>query len=525
MFIGAASGESIAALSLLLAFTVFLLLIVVILWRLSARLFRFLAAGAGNGTMDAPSVLIGLGIAAWLFPDVVRSLWNLFLGILQVLLVDAPRIVFSQISNGICLRSEDCFQSVLLAFGASSFEFAQSLLSRSGLGALDLTRLIIAAAVMAVVLLLIRQITAGGSLASGALAEAFHRAQSAYRATRPETRNLFALTAVITVAAYLSIAAIAAVSLFTPGPPIAGLAPADLEARLTTVKIVDTQAAKPFSDRYPENIAVVIPPVAAPDGSAATSPFSSEDYKFIRPRLEQDTNDSLHAYATLRSIVISEQERLGSAALAQYEVRNFGRLGGREQANHFLALYNWYSSAVRRMFDDLDTCRGATQAFASAVNAHATNLIPPQSKSENRPDRSFEAGQIIFEARAEVEGRCRARSVGWSERLPDRESFGGYLGPVGYASSWILATESESVALIIGLVGFGLFGALVSSFIRTDRNRSRRHNFLSIICIGISAAIVVFLASYAGIAIVAETEVTTNPIGPNPYQPGDEVAV
>ena len=65
--------------------------------------------------------------------------------------------------------------------------------------------------------------------------------------------------------------------------------------------------------------------------------------------------------------------------------------------------------------------------------------------------------------------------------MPDRESFGGYLGPVGYATGWILATESESVALIIGLVGFGLFGALVSSFIRTDRNRSRRHNFLSIL--------------------------------------------
>ena len=65
MFTGAVSGESIAALSLLFAFTIFLLLIVIVLWRLSARLFRFLAAGAGNGTMDAPSVLIGLGIGGF----------------------------------------------------------------------------------------------------------------------------------------------------------------------------------------------------------------------------------------------------------------------------------------------------------------------------------------------------------------------------------------------------------------------------------------------------------------------------
>ena len=34
------------------------------------------------------------------------------------------------------------------------------------------------------------------------------------------------------------------------------------------------------------------------------------------------------------------------------------------------------------------------------------------------------------------------------------------LGPIGTAAAWLLRTENTELALIIGLLGFGFFGAL-----------------------------------------------------------------
>ena len=65
--------------------------------------------------------------------------------------------------------------------------------------------------------------------------------------------------------------------------------------------------------------------------------------------------------------------------------------------------------------------------------------------------------------------------------------------------------SSVPLVLIVGLVGFGLFGALVSSFIRA-REREGPTDLFAVICIGGSAAIVIFLAAYGGIVVMAQSE-------------------
>jgi len=94
---------------------------------------------------------------------------------------------------------------------------------------------------------------------------------------------------------------------------------------------------------------------------------------------------------------------------------------------------------------------------------------------------------------------------------PDRSDFGYTLGIVGDLSIWLLRTESMPLALITGLIGFGLFGALVSTFVRVPTGQATQLDLFGVVWRGISAAIVVFLAAYSGIAIVSQTSGDPNP--------------
>jgi hypothetical protein len=53
------------------------------------------------------------------------------------------------------------------------------------------------------------------------------------------------------------------------------------------------------------------------------------------------------------------------------------------------------------------------------------------------------------------------------EHAPERRELGSYLGPFTLVASWLLRTESLSLAsLIVGTIGFGLLGSACSSFVR-----------------------------------------------------------
>jgi hypothetical protein len=85
----------------------------------------------------------------------------------------------------------------------------------------------------------------------------------------------------------------------------------------------------------------------------------------------------------------------------------------------------------------------------------------------------------------------------------------------------LINTESLPLALITGLIGFGLLGAAGSSFIRTqnvtieDRHGRIVTDLTGILLKGVSAAIAVFLAVQGGLTIFATVGSTGT--RPNPY--------
>ena len=85
-------------------------------------------------------------------------------------------------------------------------------------------------------------------------------------------------------------------------------------------------------------------------------------------------------------------------------------------------------------------------------------------------------------------------------------------------AKWLLETESLSLALIVGMMGFGLLGSAVSTFVRETQGQQRREgeplvaDLGGVILRGVSAAIVVFLGAKGGLTVFAG-----NSSEPNPY--------
>jgi hypothetical protein len=108
---------------------------------------------------------------------------------------------------------------------------------------------------------------------------------------------------------------------------------------------------------------------------------------------------------------------------------------------------------------------------------------------------------------------CESRSESYD--IPAREDFGSCLGVFGTAARWLLKTESLSLVLITGLLGFGLLGAACSTFIRNVGARKPGEplvsNLASVVIRGGSAAILVFLAVYGGLAVFAGANANPNP--------------
>jgi hypothetical protein len=82
-------------------------------------------------------------------------------------------------------------------------------------------------------------------------------------------------------------------------------------------------------------------------------------------------------------------------------------------------------------------------------------------------------------------------------------------GPFGWVSKWLLRTKSIALALISGMLGFGLLGAAISSTVRARPKAADgteepvRADIGRVIVKGITAAVVIFLAVMGGLAIFA----------------------
>jgi hypothetical protein len=335
-------------------------------------------------------------------------------------------------------------------------------------------------------------------------AESPHTSQ---KPQNPARLHDFGFFVILGLAGYLSIGAIAAISV--------------LQNPTTVTENVSATKLKEDLEFERQNSEISIN-----DSPPKDSPFSD-----LKKALENESDQGIRNvesavidWNTTRDATLTKYEKhvTGlmkkrddnlSLAVTNYQVENMDRKGGREAGRYYLDLKNWYSDSLETMkqeiaiyTNNLKSLETFWKDLASRMLEvlHEQNGETAQSRTERiSKDLNSQIGSSYNNLSAilpEIEPRPHV-----DESLPQRKTLGSDLGIFSLLASWILRTESMPLALIVGMVGFGLLGSASSTFIREHANRKSSQplvsNLIGVVIRGVTAAILFFLAVEGGLLI------------------------
>ena len=230
---------------------------------------------------------------------------------------------------------------------------------------------------------------------------------------------------------------------------------------------------------------------------------------------EKSYLDIFSSWQAMRKKAITEIDKAKEDAITTYTVKNLNRIGNYENFEHFLAIRSWYSGNVTSITNAVTNCYTELNNIESYLSSWSGSLVAELSVSDEQSASSLNVFSIPpgfgFES-------CDNNNISIRTPVPTRQALGeSFPGPFGVVSRWLLATESLSLALITGMLGFGLIGAASSTVIREQKEQGKTEgplvsNITSVVIRGLSAAIVIFLAVEGGLAVF-----TFGDSDPNPY--------
>ena len=334
---------------------------------------------------------------------------------------------------------------------------------------------------------------------------------------RYSARDVTALTASFALALYLCIISIIAIPVF--GQKVPDITPysASLADQLT-------KAAPLKDDDYPailqlEQDRAALPnklpaPTADaehPDNYASSFSNTFETYWESQLNLWNQSHDRLHEAATT---LPKEALSFAHAAKSFFQISNEGHIGEIVTQRHVTVLVNSFNLWMSDYKASIDSCTAKLNDDIGKFHTFYSNIGPiTQALSSTESANNITAISNIFKSLT-IEP-CSSLKLAVRDYLPGRAGPEETLGPFGVAAAWLLRTESPELALIIGLLGFGFFGALAASFIRelagATENQLPSLGFLVPALIrGMGAAILVFLLAKGGTAILTRGDATPN---------------
>lgn len=203
-------------------------------------------------------------------------------------------------------------------------------------------------------------------------------------------------------------------------------------------------------------------------------------------------------------------------------------LGPRERASYYLEISQWLSASA----ENLDATQKEYQNFLkqydykleswvkdiqAALNSDGEKLLARRNAAN--PDSL----EIVFESAYVYKptlymedfltGQASFRNRA-ANPLPDPPLPGSQWGIFGLISRWLLRANSYALILITGMLGFGLFGSLISSIVREHSQRQPEEPLVkdldAAVVRGLSAAVVVFLSVKGGLAVFTNQDVEPN---------------
>jgi hypothetical protein len=487
------------------------LLVFKLLWALCHKVIEGGKFVLGVFGADLQQQLISLGLSCLIFHNTAAQLTRSVVQSLIDLITIVPKELYASWSLGENLLrgrrwSDACSQLTFAVAQSWSHGFSQALREFAAVSLTDIVLVIGTAAF------------AGWLMKNAHLITAPERdvGKSQYSV---RLQNLFFFF-LFGLAIYLSIGAIAAISVLQNPTAITEQVSA---AKLKEVLENELQASEgAFADQSPK---------ISPFSELEKKLVDESDRQILSPLVNQCKtlrDGVLNGYASLVGGFKKQRDDAISQAIRTYETNNYDRKGGKEAARYFLDIETWYHRRLAAMEHSLSEAFDRLkmyEMFWSQLAQTLTQALVHQDVNETAESRHERLNQAISTGVSNLSGFYSALPPITTlsdddQTLPERRTLGSDLGIFSWLASWILQTESLSLALIVGMIGFGLLGSASSAFIRERATRGEGQPLVAdltgIIIRGISAAILVFLAVEGGLAVFGIATSGPSP-EPNPF--------
>ena len=273
----------------------------------------------------------------------------------------------------------------------------------------------------------------------------------------------------------------------------------------------------------------------APDLVTALPLSSRESLISLAAQLQQLLDDSRRRYASStkwwtqhRGEYRRKRQEIAMAARNAYAAQTETAMTRQERLAYFASLANWCAKSfadidayTAELMEQVDQRESAflymTQIVAQEVKSILTRAaITSGDDGEEMLRRYVIQPYYLDYARSIVrdDGRLSATVLQILDPPPPPEP-GRHWGLFGWMAGWLLKTRSLALALIAGMIGFGVLGSAVSTFVRERLDGQPSgvlvQNVGGVAIRGISAALVVYLAIVGGLSVFAADAEKPNP--------------
>lgn len=504
---------------------------VLLLLAVAARsVFSFLASPFGSWNLFGDTVasrLIGLGVVAFLFPRTVVALITVPIQVLVQLFWDITQGV-GRLSQPGPVNDQGAVSGDQIVWSLQRLmQGIFSDLSRAIsqlFNQISLYECVLALALWVIIGQLLQTRTGGGGESPVRLIAYFQNLKDEQR------RNLW-IGIVFFIGIYLSIAAIVAIPWLSEDKAPQTMTRERLEKALEAVTPPAEEAGSGASAEPPdpflqleETLRKISGPSDTPpptDNTAATSQdrtVTSNLVEEIRQGMNyarmarQNLHDRWHQ---LRDQIRQRQGQVVREALNAYETEMLLPMSAQERAFFYRDIVRSVQNQVADMQGSLRECMQAVSEADKQVEVLISEASASLARSNLKSNLFLtpRTGSFVLLPSLINTRGCSAVSLRPIQyTAPDP---GATWGPFAVVAQWLLRTKSSALALITGMLGFGLLGAAIATFIRppgTNTASSPAGEAATIIIRGLAAAIVIFLAAKGGLAIVS-----TNDAEPNAY--------
>jgi hypothetical protein len=325
-------------------------------------------------------------------------------------------------------------------------------------------------------------------------------------------RRLVLLSGVFCIGIFLSMASIVAIPYLQEEKAPVTLTRENLEKALESFKTkpADLEAALPASilNDDPVRALAAAAAASAPEAAASAPPgwrAQGSQVDLLIDLVRARREEAKARAEGLRSSIAAKQSQVVNSALVAFDTEMRQQMSTQERFTFYRQLQGAAQRELSDLLLSLDACRQALEATDRDLERAGRTVLYQFGTPTDAARRDWLIPTLdLFSTGASMYGRaCVDRPTARSVFIAPEAGTGW--GPFGWVANWLLRTRSSALTLITGMLGFGLLGAAITSFVRAEpmADDDPRGLVGHVVIRGVTAAVLVFLAAKGGLAVFA----------------------